>query len=203
MKLSTLRPSVLLPRIRVWAFQRRFPDAPWLTEAVIYFLDVWLRPSDTGVEWGSGRSTIWLAERVGSLLSIEHDEKWSEKVRDMLKRKGLEDKVRYFCKPLDETYEDAARTLPDKSLDFALVDGRRRLSCFRTIIPKIRPGGILILDNAERYVANPVMGSHSTVICRRDQDDPEWKPVLKELATWRAVLTTNRIWDTRIWVRPG
>jgi predicted O-methyltransferase YrrM len=179
--------------MRVWAFQRRFQDAPWLTEAAIYFLDSWLRPSDAGVEWGSGRSTIWLAERVGSLFSIEHDEQWSQRVRDMLMEKGLQSKVQYIYKPLDETYEDAIRTISDKSLDFALIDGRRRLSCTRTIIPKIRPGGILILDNAERYVANRSMGSHSTAICRRDQDDPAWEPVLEELATWRAVLTTNGI----------
>ncbi len=49
MKWSTLRPAVLLPRVRLWAFQRRFPDVPWLTEAAVHFLDAWLGPGDAGV----------------------------------------------------------------------------------------------------------------------------------------------------------
>jgi predicted O-methyltransferase YrrM len=202
-KLSTLWPSILIPRLRVWTFQKRFPEVPWLTEAAVYFLDSWLRPSDKGIEWGSGRSTVWLAARVGSLLSIEHDEQWSRKVRDMLQEKGLHGKVQCFHRPLDETYEDAARTVAEESLDFALVDGRRRLSCTTVVIPKIRPGGILILDDAERYIANETMGVHSTVIRRRDQNDPQWALILNELSTWRSVLTTSRICDTRIWVKLG
>lgn len=203
MKLSTLRPSVLPARIRVWVFQKRFPDAPWLTEAAILFLDSWLRANDTGIEWGSGRSTIWLAERVDSLLSIEHDGAWSTMVANGLKAKSLECKVRRLQRPLDESYEGAAETVPDRSLDFALVDGRRRLHCMKVIVPKIKPGGILILDNSERYIANNALGLHSTAIGKRDRHLSAWNSIMEELTPWRTVLTTNRIWDTRIWIRPG
>ena len=119
------------------------------------------------------------------------------------RERGLQSRVQHLCKSLDETYEGVAGTIPHNSLDFALVDGRRRLACTKMVLPKIKPGGILILDNAERYIANRIMGSHSTAISQREQDDPEWKPVVEELALWRAILTTNRIWDTRIWVKPG
>jgi len=42
------------------AYEKTHPDAPWLTAHAIAFLVDWLRPEDTGVEWGSGRSTLWL-----------------------------------------------------------------------------------------------------------------------------------------------
>jgi putative heme iron utilization protein len=48
------------------------PNWPWLTKEAILLLERLLRPDDIGLEFGSGRSTIWFAERVEKLISIEH-----------------------------------------------------------------------------------------------------------------------------------
>src|SRR5262245_41257578 len=100
----------------VW--RRLHPDAPWLTPAAVAFLDGWIKPGDQGLEWGSGRSTLWLAARGCSLVTIEHDATWARRVRDTLSRRGFQGQVvcRYDKDP--ESYTRAAQECPDLSLDF-------------------------------------------------------------------------------------
>jgi hypothetical protein len=38
----------------------------------------------------------------------------------------------------------------DESFDLVLVDGRARVAAVRHAMPKVRPGGLLVLDDAER-----------------------------------------------------
>ena len=57
---------------------------PWMTYSILPFLDQRLKKSFSVFEYGSGNSTLWLAERVGSVVSIEHDRDWFHKVsRDL------------------------------------------------------------------------------------------------------------------------
>ena len=51
---------------------------------MIAVLDSWLCAGDTGLEFGSGRSTRWFAARVGALTSIEHDAAWHARVASSL-----------------------------------------------------------------------------------------------------------------------
>ncbi len=58
----------------------------------------WVRPEDVGLEWGSGRSTVWFAKRVAEITSVEHDPKWASIVRKRLCVANLETRVSYrFC----------------------------------------------------------------------------------------------------------
>src|ERR1019366_2881355 len=49
---------------------------PWLTFRTIDFLTNCLRPDMTVFEFGSGGSTIFIARRVRTVVSIEHDPEW-------------------------------------------------------------------------------------------------------------------------------
>jgi len=70
-------------------------------------------------------------------------------------------------------------------------------------LDKLRSGGLLILDNAERYIQNERLGTHTTINnARSGVSNKEWGELILRLTEWRAVLTTNRIWDTRFWVKP-
>jgi hypothetical protein len=210
--LRSLRPSYLIPRLRQVAFCHRFPDAPWLTESAIYLLDSWLKPTDIGLEWGSGRSTVWLARRLKHLTSIEADQSWYDPIRLQLQAADLLSKTDYrripcefeeIEEPLSHPYADVVAEIPDRSLDFVLIDGHIRATCFRAALPKIKPGGLLALDNANRYVPNRAMGQFSTVHEPLAQPRTSlWAQLLQQISTWRAIHTTDRIWDTRFWVRP-
>lgn len=52
-------------------------------------------------------------------------------------------------------YASAIDAFPDGHFDVVLVDGQARPSCLKHAAPKVRPGGYLILDNAEvpRYLS--------------------------------------------------
>ncbi len=77
-------PQYIKDRVQLRRWERRHPEAPWLVGEAVDLLTTWLRPSDVVVEFGSGRSTLWLAERAGSVISVEHDVAWAERVTGWL-----------------------------------------------------------------------------------------------------------------------
>lgn len=83
-------PRYIWNRLALMADERRHPDAPWLTRTMVEILETWLRPGDVGLEFGSGRSTIWFARRVGHLTSVEHHPGWYAKVKQNLHELGGE-----------------------------------------------------------------------------------------------------------------
>lgn len=166
-----------------------------------------LRPSDTGVEFGSGRSTLWLARRCAHLTSIEHDQVWHEKVSQVLIQQKITN-VDYRCHPEDEggkvgevsDYAQVARLLRDQSMDFALVDGVYRDHVALFVLPKIRLGGMLVIDNVNWFLPSLTRSPNS----RQPSQEPAtaaWKQVAAELADWRRIWTSSGVWDTAIFVK--
>ncbi len=49
-----------------------------------------------------------------------------------------------------QNYVTQIDAFPDSTFDIVLVDGRARPACLIHALPKVRRGGLLILDNAER-----------------------------------------------------
>ena len=82
-------PRYILNRLHLFLIEKRHPDWPWLTAASIQILSSWLRPTDIGFEWGSGRSTLWFARRIRKLISVEHDPKWYDKISHVLKEENV------------------------------------------------------------------------------------------------------------------
>lgn len=212
MRLASLRPSYVIRRLAQKRFVRRMPDAPWLTESAVLLLSEWLKPTDTGLEWGSGRSTIWIGRRVARVLSVEHDEAWYREITMRLDSHGIAERIDYRfvdCphtdtdEPDDHPYAAVADEVADASLDFALVDGRIRLTCLRRALPKLKPGGLLILDNANRYVPNRFGDGFATVHIPREKPlSDNWRRTLESLRDWRWLNCSDGIWDTRMWIKP-
>ena len=203
MNLNTFKPSYFFKRLRMNSFQRKLPDAPWLTENAVYILNSWLKPSDKGFEWGSGRSTLWLANRSASLVSIEHHEGWYNNVSSMLKNNDLYEKVEYFRIDDGEEYESKIDEY-DYPFDYILIDGRRRLQCLKKAISKVKMGGILILDNSDRYIPNNIGDNFLSVVnksCKFRNED--WEKTIQLMSEWRQFQTSDGINDSTIWMRPG
>jgi predicted O-methyltransferase YrrM len=150
---------------------------------------------------------------MGKLVSVEDRRQWYATVTGRLSEAQLSPKVEYQyipceCREIDEPaehpYASAARAMADGSLDFALVDGNIRATCMRAILPKIKSGGLLILDNANRYVPNYHLGRHTTVHEPRSEPrTTQWARLMHDLKDWRWINTTNGIWDTRLWIKPA
>lgn len=137
-----------------------------------------LRPAHV-LEWGSGGSTRALLERcpwIASYDSIEHHKLWYERVKELVQDERLslhhsapkvaepqpdpKDKDRHKiikawmmrCEQEPEIlreYIDLPRGL-NKTYDFVLVDGRARIHCLRVGYELLRPGGVLMIHDAQR-----------------------------------------------------
>ena len=201
-------PRYIYYRTRQMFYERAHGDDPWLTPAAIRLLESLLRPADRGAEFGSGRSTIWFAERVAALTSVEHDEQWYRAISARLKEHRLAN-VDYILARPDQpvesggksTYARTALGFPDASLNFALVDGHYRDYSAKFILPKIKSGGILIIDNVNRYLPSESRAPNS----RTHALGPKgkiWAEVAEELAQWRSIWTSSGVWDTAMFIRP-
>jgi predicted O-methyltransferase YrrM len=194
-------------RTRQLFYERAHPDHPWLTPAAIDLLATLLRPADTGAEFGSGRSTLWFAARVAALTSVEHDARWHETVTARLSNGGPGN-VEYILAPEDQpmerggdsAYARTALAFPDASLDFALVDGHYRDYSAKFIMPKIKPGGMLIIDNVNWYLPSQSKAPNSRTAELGPATDV-WAEVWRQLAGWRAIWTTSGVWDTAIFIK--
>lgn len=149
-------------------------QVPWLPYAAVKFLEQHLNCSATVFEFGSGGSTIWFARRAKQVISVEHNRTWYTRVRQVLNENNLSNVTLLLREPkiVDqpvqkgpiqgvtygtssgpwdmESYATAIDDFDDASFDVVLVDGRSRAACLVHAIPKVRPGGLLILDDSER-----------------------------------------------------
>jgi predicted O-methyltransferase YrrM len=199
-------PRYVYHRTRQLFYERGHPGDPWLTPEAIRLLGALLRPSDTGVEFGSGRSTVWFAQRVAHLTSVEHDERWHADVSATLRDRGLTN-VDYVLAPWDpdlpgdqSDYVGTLRRFAVASLDFALIDGAYRDHAARLVMPRIKPGGLLIIDNVNWFLPSDSRAPASR--SRALGPEPGWTDIAGELAGWRSIWTASGVWDTAIFVRP-
>lgn len=204
-----LTPWYVCNRTRQLVYERAHPDDPWLTPAAIRLLRSLLRPSDQGAEFGSGRSTLWFARRVTALASVEHDRRWHEAVSARLMAHGLGN-VDYILAPEDQpvehggdsAYARVALAFPDASLDFALIDGHYRDYSAKFTLPKIAPGGMLIIDNANWYLPCRSKAPNSRTAALGPAT-ATWAEVAEELSRWRSIWTSSGVCDTAIFIKPG
>ncbi len=203
-----LTPRYIKNRLVELYYHYRHPDHPWLTPAAICFLASWLKESDDGVEFGSGRSTLWLARRTRHLISIEHNPAWHQKVEQMLADAG-QTNVEYHLIPKDVAEEKAGESaylkvlerFAENSLDYALVDGIYRDHCALKAIRLIRPGGALIIDNANWYLPSHSQAPNSRSF-EQGAKGETWAHVEQALVSWRRVWTSSGIFDTAIFIKP-
>lgn len=189
-------------------YERLHPDHPWLTKSANEILMRVLQPDFTGLEFGSGRSTLWLARRVGHLTSIEHDRAWHDKVSTMLNREHVNN-VTYMlhepaCGEVEADTSHYVRVLDSispNSLDFVLVDGIFRSACANGAIDKLRPAGFLIVDNINWYLPSDSHAPNSRTI-RQGPASREWADFSDRVAGWRCDWTTSGVTDTAIFHKP-
>lgn len=149
---------------------------PWLTFPAIDLLHQQALPSHRVFEYGGGGSTLFWCDRVAEVVTVEHDAIWFKALEQAAQ--GVKAKWNGLSIPsaagdlvpdpdpaepahyssADEAskgrnykaYAEAINAYPDAHFDIVLIDGRSRASCLALSVPKLKPGGLLVLDNAER-----------------------------------------------------
>jgi predicted O-methyltransferase YrrM len=124
------------------------PLLPWISYRAQHIIRRMMAPDWVVLEFGSGTSTVWFAQRSATLHSIEDDQAWYNTVQGLLVAKQTFN-VHHLLRD-EATYCDLS-DYPDHSFDFVLIDGIQRAACARSVIPKVKAGGWIYLDNSDRY----------------------------------------------------
>ena len=201
-------PRYVVARLNEIAYQRRHGNLPWLTEDANQFLQTYLLPSDVGLEFGSGRSTVWFASRVSKLVSVEHDQAWHRQVTESLMQKRLFNvDYRYLAGDVSDMYAMVAAIhgvtadLKEGQFDFVLVDGVCRDLCTCEALRLLRPGGMLVIDNANRHLPSASVSPHS----RSHDIGPDgmiWGEIAQTIKPWRHYWTSSGVTDTAFYFKP-
>jgi hypothetical protein len=151
-------------------------------------------------EYGSGGSTVYLLERARRVTTIEWDADWAPRVEAAIDPTWRERWTLVLRQPISDAdsapvdpsdpggYVSAARSLrgmsfrsyaeaidryEDATFDLVLVAGRARPSCLTHALPKVAPGGLLVLDHAERPWYAPALAlARPSVWVREDHLGP-------------------------------
>jgi len=119
---------------------------PWVTYSFIDFIEDRLNNTMNVFEYGSGNSTLWYAKKVNSVISVEHDNQWFEKIKN-----SMEANVSIYYEELiyGGEYSKFIKRLKNE-FDIIIVDGRDRVNCLKNSISAINHNGVIILDDSER-----------------------------------------------------
>ena len=186
----------MVDRARLELDQRRAPDRPWLTAAAVEFLDAWVRQGDQCIEWGSGRSTWWLAARGVDVRTVEHDAEWAAEVRSRAHGPG---RISLELVAADQVDLYVGAHPDTGTADLAIVDGIHRAQCALRAIDLLRPGGLLVVDNVERYLPSTSRSPEAMGAAPIEQD---WRAFQGATAGWRRYWTSNGVTDTAFWFSP-
>jgi predicted O-methyltransferase YrrM len=151
------------------------------------------------LEFGSGRSTLWFAHNAAQVVSIEHNPQWVERVRHTLRKRGLLERVEIRLASAEQV-ELAAGDLTGGSVDVVLIDGVRRAECLRAALSALKSGGLLLIDNINRYIPCESRGP-GTLRAWPEEGSP-WRPLAETLQHWEHSWTTDGVTDTWVGVAP-
>lgn len=116
---------------------------PWYTYPAIDYLEQLDLSALSVFEFGSGNSTRYWARRCKTLVSVEDNREWYDKVKPTLPAN-----VEYRFEQGSEEYAGAIQRFPHK-FDIIAIDGNYRLECARVALRHLSPGGFIILDNSD------------------------------------------------------
>lgn len=152
LRLVLHRNSILNETGYLDSYVRRIPqDAnggvlPWLNYAMIDFLGNRLNKNMSVFEYGAGYSTLFFAQRVGKIVSLEYNPEWVKTVRQLISKL---DNSALLYRSLDANYVESILEYDD-AFSLVLIDGRERVRCSEVAMKKLAPDGVVILDDSKR-----------------------------------------------------
>ena len=178
---------------------------PWIAPAGTKILSKILNKNQNCLEYGSGISTIFLSKKVKELVSIEHCAYWYNKTEKLLSEKQISNvdfrfvpgneikeipkkstkkeqhEIQFGSSYFDyKKYETEVNSFPNDYFDVAIIDGRSRVQCLKNSLPKVKEGGIIVLDNSERT---------------------HYQKIHEPLADFPKINTTTGLTDTTFWFK--
>ena len=97
------------------------------------------------LEFGSGNSTIFLAERVKKVTSLEHSKEWYQKISGKVSAN-----VESILTSPFSAQDYLQPLIEETKFDVIIVDGLFRNECIKASLKHLSEVGIIILDDSER-----------------------------------------------------
>lgn len=97
-------------------------------------------------EWGSGGSTLWFAQRAASVVSIEHNLNWHDRVYESLQWSDAKNVTLHY-ELLGPSYWLRIHMV---QADFVLIDGRHRKACAEQVKQHTYLPAAILWDDAQR-----------------------------------------------------
>lgn len=206
---SHLTPRYIIDRTREKIYRRSHPGLPWFSPQAIAFLREYLLPTDEGLEFGSGRSTIWFARRIHHLTSVEHNADWAARVREMLAAESITNVDLIHHPRVEGSNPDIAHTayvsvtssFKPQSIDFAIIDGIYRAQCTLRCLPLLKSHAVLIIDNVNKYLPSESIAPNSRSL-EQGPAGADWNEVWQIIQPWRRYWTGNGVSDTAFFFKP-
>jgi len=119
---------------------------PWYTYPAIEFLNQFDFSDKKVFEFGSGNSSFYWSDKCLSLISIEHDQNWFNKIK-----KNIRSNQRLFLRKNKDEYGKSINSFKTK-FDIIIIDGVFRQDCSMQVKKNLNlESGIVILDNSDWY----------------------------------------------------
>jgi hypothetical protein len=135
---------------------RRGGPLPWLTYPAIDFLGSLDFTGKRVLEFGSGYSTLWWAQRADSVTSFEADQRWMSSMASKMPANAT---VLALPTDPDDKYhrtigveEFLREKLGDQRFDVIVIDGVDRVGTARASLPYLADGGIVVVDNSDSHM---------------------------------------------------
>lgn len=126
---------------------RKNEPIPWITYTAINYLESIELKNKKVFEYGCGNSTLYFARRSKKIVSVESNYQWFEKIQERSKKHN---NLTLVYESSEVSYSRYIRKL-STPFDLIFIDGRFRLTCTREAVKKLSTGGILLVDNIDRY----------------------------------------------------
>ena len=123
-----------------------FRPIAWVTYPFLHFIEPRLKYVRSIFEYGSGNSTLYYSKFGVNLVSVEHDYRWYEKIRNTMPDNV---ELHYVELSSDGKYAKFCTEL-DKKFDIIIVDGRDRVNCLKSSLKSLTDNGVVVLDDSER-----------------------------------------------------
>jgi hypothetical protein len=171
---------------------------PWYTYPAIEFIAQLDFANKSVFEYGSGNSTLFWSRVSTRVTSVEHNPEWFEVVSARAPAN-----CRILLEPDLDGYVDAIDGFPD-GFDVIVVDGyaqkRTRARCAQKAIEHLKPGGMIILDNADWLPASSMILRQAGLI---EVDMAGFGPINRYTWTTSFFLSRDFDFDPATQRRPG
>lgn len=117
---------------------------PWFSYPAIEYIEQFDLSNKIIFEYGAGNSTLFWGKRVKKVISVEDDKNWFDKIKKVFTLDNI--KLLYY--PEKKAYINSINKFTE-SFDIIVIDGSYRMECAKVAFPKLKKGGVIILDNAD------------------------------------------------------